>query len=519
MRVSCWLFVALGLTASPARAAVVELPGAAALAIYGSREGDLVGHALARGDFDGDGVEDLALGVPSDSPFPQSRMRNGAVYLLFGGSDFAQRLAGGLSAIPNRIVGTRAGQMLGMNIAAGDFDGDGRDDLIMGSPWTTGGDSTVHEGGAAYILLGRERGAFPPVIEIPESADIILLAPAADIHVGEAVAFGDWNGDGLADAAIGAMYANGPGGIRPHAGATYLYYGRPRRKIKDRVTLDRAADLTIHGAERDDTSGRCLVFTDWNGDGRDDLLIAAYYGDGPDNTRTDPGEAYILLGGTKKGVKKKSVDLATPGVTIPIYSGWTRGAFGRAAAAGDVDGDGLGDFLVGAYRAPGEADDRRALAGAVDVVFGRREPTASIDLAERMEYRVLGANYFDTLGRYLAARDLDGDGRAEMLIGVPFGDAEEPAGALRLQCGVVGIVTGRARAVGPDSLDLLAATFDHEIRGAEPGDEIPGALEILDIDADGKMDIVIGAPVAAGRENVSPHTGEVYFLLGASRTW
>ncbi len=528
MRVSC-LFSALcpvvavslavPLLPTPATGALLDMPSAAQVVLTGDRAGDLAGAALAVGDFDGDGHEDLAIGAPGGAPFRESRLTNGVVYLLFGGADFASRSIGTLGAIPNRIVGGRANASLGTNVAAGDFDGDGRDDLLIGAPWTTEGDSSLYEGGAAYLVLGRARGDFPEALVLPDSANATFTAPAASVHVGEAVALGDWNADGREDAAIGAMYANGPEGTRPHAGSTYVVFGRAARSLKRRAPIEKAADLTILGAERDDTSGRCLAFTDWNGDGREDLLIGAYYGDGPDNSRSDPGEAYIFLGGTKKGIRKKIADLATPGLAIPVYGIWDRGAFGRSAAVGDLDGDGLGDFVVAAYRAPDETNVTRGLAGVVDVLFGRREMPQSIDLATTREFRVLGASYYDRTGHFLTTGDLNGDGRADVLLGAPFGDATEADGSLRLQCGFVGVVMGRPRPEFPDSLDLVSGAYDHVLRGAEAMDQIPMGLAVLDIDADGKDDVVIGAPNTAGRDNARRDCGEIYFLLGASRSW
>jgi hypothetical protein len=175
--------------------------------------------------------------------------------------------------------------------------------------------------------------------------------------------------------------------------------------------------------------------------------------------------------------------------------------------------------VIAAYRGPEPADAVRGLAGIIDVIFGSKEPPAPIDLAASTQFRILGARYYDKTGQYLRTGDLNGDGRAELVVGIPFGDAPDSTNTLRLQCGLVGIVMGRARADFPDTLDLATTPFDHLLRGAEAEDQIPMGLEVLDIDADGKQDLVIGAPFTSGPDNARPRCGEIYFLLGASRSW
>jgi hypothetical protein len=188
-----------------------------------------------------------------------------------------------------------------------------------------------------------------------------------------------------------------------------------------------------------------------------------------------------------------------------------------ARSAGDFDGDGLGDVALGAYLAPDIGE--RSQSGIIDVLFGSREIPAAIDLADECEFRILGKHSWDHAGRFLATGDLDGDGKDELLVGIPLGDPQSADGSLRLQAGLLGIVRGRAKSEFPDSLDLATASFDHLISGIDAEDQMPMGIAVVDLDGDAKRDLVVGVPLASARANDSPQGGEVYFLLGKSRSW
>ncbi len=517
MRFSCSIVACILAASFPAAAETIDLKAAADFVVYGERPQELAGSSIAHGDFDGDGVDDVAIGALGGRPSVEAGVSTGAVSIFFGGAEIGASLSAGLSGAPCRIVGVRAQQAIGQTLATGDFDGDGLTDLLIGSPWTVEGDSTLSGGGAAYVVLGRARDAFPKILSLPDSADVVFTSPGKEVHLGDDVALGDFDGDGLDDVAIGAMYSNGRRDESPHAGVAYLYLGRARKKIEPRVDLGKKSDLAMHGSDRDDTAGRSLVYSDWNGDGKMDLLVGAYYGDGPDNARIDPGEAHVVLGRPKAKLGDGALELGVGGSSIPIYGEWVRGALARGTTAGDLDGDGFGDVVVTAYRAPETGD--RSLCGIVDVLFGAKETPPSIDLASECEFRIIGGATWDNIGRYVATGDLNRDGKAELFIEIPFGDPANADGSLRFQAGLLGIVMGRPKSEYPDTLDLATAPFDHVVEGIDPNDQMPMAVDVLDIDGDAKSDLVIGAPMTAARGNDSPFAGEIYFLLGKSRSW
>jgi hypothetical protein len=505
----------------PALAETIDLRTGADLVVPGTWWAGRTGESLAAGDFDGDGHEDLAIGSSAATRSPGTSTREGVVHIIFGGSDVRERLTAGLNSTPQQIWGSRERHAIGGQVAAGDFDGDGKADLLIGSPWTTEGDTAITEAGAAYLLYGRDRDGFAAPMTLPDDADAVFVPSERSVHLGEGVALGDFDGDGKSDLAIGAIYANGPESVRLHAGAVYLYLGRERKKVKPRVQIVREADLAVHGAERDDTLGRSIAFSDWNADRKMDLFVGAYYGDGPFNTRIDPGEAHLLLGREKKALGKLKpkgvIDLLTPGQSMPVFGGTTRGATGRPVCAGDIDGDGFGDLLIGSYLAPEEGE--RAQSGVMDAVFGGFVVPEAIDLGGPPEFRIVGARYFDHLGQFMHAGDLNGDGLDEVLVGAPYADPFDADGTPRLQAGILGVMLGRAKKFFPDTLDLSTAQCDHLINGADGGDNMPKGIEVLDLDADGKADLVIGAPEAKGSENKLTQAGEIYFLFGASRSW
>ncbi|MFN0150428.1 MAG: FG-GAP repeat protein [bacterium] len=513
--------IAMGAAHGGAAANTLDLRHDADFVFHGPWYAGRTGSALAAGDFDGDGIGDIAVGSPRAEVRAYDSEHVGAIHLLFGGADFRDRHADGLTNAATKIRGTREGQGVGGFMASGDFNGDGKSDLLVGSPWTTESDSLLTEGGAAYLILGRARGEFPAELLLPDSADAVFVPGDRGVHLGEGVALGDFDGDGRDDAAIGALHANGPDGVRIRAGAVYVYLGREKKKTPRRISIANAADLTIHGSEREDTAGRSIAFTDWNADRREDLVIGADFGDGPFNTRVDPGEAHLVLGRDRKQIgklgKKRIIDLSTPGASMPCFGAHTRGSTSRPLCAGDLDGDEFGDIVIASQFGPEVGP--RAQTGIVDVLFGGFVVPEAIDLAGPAEFRVVGKSYFDHAGACVQTGDLNGDGRDELFVGAPLADPFDSEGVPRLSGGEIGVVMGRPKAQFPDTLDLQTAEFDHVIKGADEEDNTPGAIDVVDIDADGKADLIVGSPGTQGKNNTFQHAGEIYFFLGASREW
>jgi len=369
-----WLYLALALIAAgPVVLSLARAPELTADWVYdGSTYGDLMGYAVSTaGDVDGDGYDDLAVGAPGATLLLD---KEGVVSLFYGGS-------GGLQDFPDWQAGSgqKAADFGAALAAAGDLDGDGYDDLVVGAPEYK---NAISKAGAALVFFGSPSG-------LPPAPDWSYVSPQRDANLGHAVAGGgDLDDDGYDDLIVGSRWYSD---TLSKEGAVLIFYG-------SEDGLPAGPDLLLPGGQAEATLGHALASGgDVNGDGYDDLLAGAPLYNGE---LADQGAVYLYLGGPG-GVE------ATPGWTA--YGGEAGAWFGAAVAwIGDANGDGYDDLAVGA---PG--DMARVLSGSLYVYYGSADgPGPLPDVVMTVAPTLSG------LGSSLAgAGDMNGDGYDELLAG------------------------------------------------------------------------------------------------------
>lgn len=397
------------------------------------------------------------------------------------------------------------------SIAVGDLNGDGLGDLILGDPAADVEEGNRRDAGKVYVIFGR--AGFEAVYDLAKShADIIVQGARPGDQLGSSVAVGDVNGDGRLDLIIGAMGADGPDGVEPRrrdAGAVYVIYGRPtHNKIYD--IFDGDQDLTIHGERPGDRLGFSVASGDLNGDSIPDLIIGAVDADGARNDKPNSGHVYVIFGSTSL---PRTIDLARRNADFTLYGRNELDQLGNALVIGDVNGDGFDDLIVAAHQADGPGNGRNN-SGEVYIIFGQATLPASLELAKKSpDVHIYGANPGDALGVSLALGDVDGDGTLDVVIGAPGHDGVKNA---RPDAGAVYLLFGGAALSGV--VDLALGRADVIIYGADPGDRLGRAVSAGRVGGptfdDIYADLVLGADSADGPENRRLNAGEAYLILG-----
>lgn len=369
------------------------------------RPGSRFGAAVQTLDFDGDGHDDVAVGAPGES----------AVY-VFRGPEFdqVQRF---------RPQPLERGDGFGAALAAGPLDGRAGDELVIGAPGRTVGGHAQH--GAVFLLsVHADRPAELRLEGLPAGA------------LGHALAVGDFDGDGELDVAAGAPKTL-IGGLQ--SGAVALITLRPRGVR----TLHNPRGSWLHG-----NYGHDLAVGDADGDGVDDLFVSGIGNRSSDGVR-GAGQVFVHL-------RPLAEDGATLIAEDPVPTLGDPARFGMSISAGDVDGDGLADLLVGAPRKDGGGIRD---AGSGFLFFA---PDFGPERA-RVLLRPAGEPH-DILGFRALIADVTGAGRSAVLL----------ASLARKQD--MGILAWNPRELdaGPTiHLPPLGASH-HFVQGMRPGPRIPG---------------------------------------------
>ena len=369
---------------------------------------DYFGAALAAGDFDNDGRDDLAIGVPGEAI--GSANDAGAVAVLYGS-------AGGLNYEGNQLFyqgndgiggAAQATDEFGASLATGDLNGDGRDDLVIGAPGESIG--SAGDAGAVHVLPGSASGLVPgsEVMLYQGNAGIAGTSSAND-RFGASVAVGDVNGNGFDDLIVGIP---GEGG----AGAIHVVFGSGSL-ITTSGDLQLSQDSSgIDGdAEAGDQFGFSVASGDFDGDGYDDIAIGVPYEDV--SGATDTGTVNFIFGSASGPTSSGNYYLHQDSSNVAGAAS-NGNAFGFSLASGDFDNDGVDDLGVGV---PGDVVSGTDNAGSIYVFLGASGgPSGADDVQLHQNSSGVGGGpeAGDSFGYSVAAGDFNGDGRADLGVGV-----------------------------------------------------------------------------------------------------
>lgn len=433
-----------------------------------------------------------------------------ALLVLVGGLAGVGRAASpeslevGLGSADVLLVGEQVGGWAAYSTSpAGDVNGDGFSDVLIGAPLTSFSQAGTQLAatGKTYLVLGRPRDQWPANPIVLSQADASFNGcPEAGMTGRQVYTAGDVNGDGYDDFLISGWkcYVN-----RIFQGKTFLFLGKPEADWGQGFPTAQA-DAIFLGEHKLEYSGYYVATAgDVNGDGFDDFLITC-----PecDYGSADTGQVYLILG-------RAAADWGSAfmlGSADASFVGEVSGdRVGRSASGvGDVNGDGLADFVIGSIASDEGATD----AGQSYLVLGR----VAADWGLRYSLSLADASFVgeaegDESGRRVAqAGDVNGDGYDDFVIGASRSDQ---AGT---DAGKAYLILGRAAADwGMDSpLGQADASFVGEEAGDQAGRRVTG---VGDFNHDGLADLLVGAP---HNSRAADAAGAAYLVLGrASVDW
>jgi hypothetical protein len=408
----------------------------AAATVESDQAGAYMGRSVASaGDVNGDGYSDVMVGAYF---YSNGQTNEGRAYVYHGSA------SGINTTLPATVESNQASAFMGFSVAsAGDVNGDGYSDVMVGA---YGYDNGQTNEGAAFVYHGSATG--------------INTTPADTLESNQAIAFmgwseasaGDVNGDGYSDVMVGApFYVNG----QTDEGAAFVYHGSATGINTTPVT-------TVESNQAGAQMGASVAFAgDVNGDGYSDVIVGAYL---YDNGQTNEGRAYVYHG-SATGIS------TTASATVESNQAGAQMGF-SVASAGDVNGDGCSDVMVGAYL----YDNGETNEGAVFVYHGSvggiiTAPTATMESNQASAQMGISVS---------SAGDVNGDGYSDVIVGASDYDNGET------NEGAAFVYHGSADGINTTATSTVESNQD----GAQTGYSVASAG---DVNGDGYSDVIVGA--------------------------
>jgi hypothetical protein len=424
------------------------------------------GFAVACADLDNDSFDDLVL---------TEAIAHDGVYVVFGGPRNSLKPAYyfksdrpdytppdvhiiGATWLGGSVINVTGARfdLASREVVTGDINGDGYADIILGDDRACDPAGPCPSDGAAYIIFGRPRNQFPPVIDVNYSSTLphpdVLIRGDANEQYPFSLAIGDLDGDHIDDLLLSTIRGYGEGNTIPGTGEIHGWFGKNEWKAVYDSQVDNF-DFALQGGEAY-KAGFALVTGDLDGDGRDDLIVGSPSGDRAvlPVDRVDMGEYRVLFGRARALWPRWSgvIDMTD----VLILGQETGDAFNLngpqewgvcfSMTTGNRDGDRYDDLVVGAGQVRRSDDGQRT--GAAYVLRGRPRSAWDpfIDLRDDYDLVVYGSDEIGSAG-YEADRfgfvtgmgDLDGNGRDEIFVASPFADG--PSNSIP-DCGEIAVI-------------------------------------------------------------------------------